>query len=48
MMLLECNPDEFVVRKIRSSKVKHVMGKGNVLGKVRKNPGTLSAPMGID
>ena len=41
MILIECDPDEFMVRGIGFSKVKHVNGKGNVMNMVGKIPGVI-------
>jgi len=41
VILIECDPDEFMVRSIGFLKVKHVNGKGNVMNMVGKIPGVI-------
>ena len=44
MIIVECNPDEFVIRSIiadSDTQIKHGGGKGNVLKKVREEQGTI-------
>jgi hypothetical protein len=40
MILVECDPDEFLVRRLGFSRkaIKHESGKGNVLRKLKNNP----------
>ena len=44
MILIECQPDEFIVKRIRrigSRNVKHAQGQGNVINGIEKNPGVI-------
>jgi len=43
MILVECDPDEFLVKSMGFSrkKIKHESGKGNVLKKLKKDPNTI-------
>ncbi len=41
IIIVECNPDEFLVRLLGFSKIKHGGGKGKVLEKVKENPGSI-------
>lgn len=38
LIIVECNPDEFLVRLLGFSQIKHGGGKGKVLKKVKENP----------
>lgn len=41
IIIVECNPDELLVRLLGFTKIKHGGGKGKVLKKVRDNPGSI-------
>jgi len=43
MILVECDPDEFLVKSMGfpKKKIKHESGKGNVLRKLNKDPMTI-------
>jgi len=41
IIIVECNPDEFLVKLLGFTKIKHGGGKGKVLKKVRDNPGSI-------
>ena len=41
LIIVECNPDEFLVRLLGFSQIKHGGGKGKVLEKVKENPGAM-------
>jgi hypothetical protein len=41
IIIVECNPDEFLVRLLGFSKIKHAGGKGKVLEKIKENRGSI-------
>lgn len=41
IIIVECNPDEFLVRLLGFSKIKHAGGKGKVLEKIKENSGSI-------
>ena len=41
LIIVECNPDEFLVKLLGFFQIKHAGGKGKVLEKVKKNYGSM-------
>ena len=43
LIIVECNPDEFLVRLLGFSQIKHAGGRDKVLEKVKKNYGSMGS-----